>query len=870
MNLVLFRSKISSIYCAVMLCLTFLSVGQMTSILCSTAFSKPLTLSNGDSGSIWRWSLEPRPENWPTKLPMSPLIGARSPVSFMAEWEHLEKHVSDRLRGLTQLAFAISAHRAGKYHSAIEALSRAGDHVLPLRDLQLYLWGECLFHVGRYQEAQERFEALQTTHQGSLWGHKARFRLADIEQALGTPQKSAQNLQILLKKYPEYPYSKAALLSQGLNELASGQASSALDAWFELTPGSLQDVSIHLGEHLSNELQSLTGIKIQKDTKKRLDRIIRWKAWKYYGRALSEVRTLLSELSQEDKLWQEVALEEVRILNKMERFDEAFSLNENLQKHLNRRYIRTNQWWASEALFRLGRVEEAAQTFLKSRISKHSPGNLARLGMIYFNGALYPKALEAFEEAHQKGEKGDPDLWMARRLRSWLLYRTQDYEAAIKRFGTMGGSLRGKNSYAMYWRARSLQKRALELDQIAQNSVENKRTARQKELAQKRAPNYRQEAIDLYKRIIERAPTSYYAYVSAMRLRQINEPFEASWIEHPSELNQARQPQIAPIPDPLKVITELAQTYGEDLSAWEAVYGLTLIGERRWAAIYLRALYEEHRAYHRSGGGQRRNWSFAPKFYLDYRDDEEYGIWGEKSPIKAPRTKAWANALRQERPTQLFHKLEDAFRGLDDHYNGRRKSHYDGPKLTYPERSEEAAEWQRRYPRSFQVEVEQSAARHGVDPHLIWALMTVESSHNPWAISRVGARGLMQVMPHTGQLSADRLSWPYFGSPLLFEPEVAVEMAAWYFKELSANFKGQLPLAMAAYNAGPHRVKVWLEVKGSLPLDELIEEIPYAQAREYAKKVTRHLALYRRIYQGYTGHLLDLSVNPVVEGNINF
>ena len=222
------------------------------------------------------------------------------------------------------------------------------------------------------------------------------------------------------------------------------------------------------------------------------------------------------------------------------------------------------------------------------------------------------------------------------------------------------------------------------------------------------------------------------------------------------------------------------------------------------------------------------------------------------------------------RPTPLRIALKDVYRALGDHYYARRIFYYKGDKLTYPEAKGEAAEWQRRYPRSFRHLVESSAARHSVDPHLIWALMTVESSHNPWAISRVGARGLMQVMPHTGQLTADRLSWSYFGPPLLFEPEVAIEMAAWYFRELSEQFQGQLPLAMAAYNAGPHRVKIWLENKPSIPLDELIEEIPYAQAREYAKKVTRHLGLYRRIYLGYTGHLFDLRVNPYPRGNINF
>jgi len=826
------------------------------------------------SEALWRWSLEERPEAWPTELPVSPLVGARSPLELMDAWLSLSQRSGPRLSGLATLAAGISAHRAGRYHSATELFKQAGERVTPLRELQLYLWGESLFHLGRYREAQERLEELQREHVGSLWGHKARFRLADIQQALGAPQESAETLRQLLRRYPEYPYTKAALLSQGLNELAAERPQRALEALLALTPGSPQDLSVHLGERLASELMKLTGLKLEAEGKQRLRRVIEWKGWKYYGRALTEVRALLAGIKRGDargeKLWQDVALEEVRVLNKMERFDEAFELNLKLDTTLDRRHRRTNNWWASEALFRLGRVEEAAERFLKSRLNKRSPANLARLGMIYFNGAQYPQALKAFEEAHKRGEKGDPDLWMARRLRSWLLYRVEDYEAAIKRFGQMGGTLRGKNSYAIYWRARSLQKRADELALLSQETGGSKRDERKRQRARRDVPRYRQEAIDSYKRIIERAPTSYYAYVSAARLRQINEPFESSWVEHPSQLSQARQPEIAPLPDPLDTLKPFAQEYGGALHAWEAVYGLSLIGERRWAAIYLRSLFEEHRAYHRASGRSRRAWRFAPRFYLDYRDDTEYGIWGERAPTPAPRDRAWANALRLERPTKLFHKLEGAFRGLDDHYYGRRRSLYDGPRLTFPEARDEAAEWQRRYPRSFKEEVEQSAARHGVDPHLIWALMTVESSHNPWAISRVGARGLMQVMPHTGQLSADRLSWPYFGSPLLFEPEVAVEMAAWYFKELSSNFKGQLPLAMAAYNAGPHRVKVWLEVKGDLPLDELIEEIPYAQAREYAKKVTRHLALYRRIYQGYTGHLLDLEVNPVVEGNINF
>ena len=148
--------------------------------------------------------------------------------------------------------------------------------------------------------------------------------------------------------------------------------------------------------------------------------------------------------------------------------------------------------------------------------------------------------------------------------------------------------------------------------------------------------------------------------------------------------------------------------------------------------------------------------------------------------------------------------------------------------------------------------------------------MTVESTYNPWAISRAGARGLMQVMPHTGGLVADRMTWRNFGPALLYEPEVAIEMSAWYFHQLLEKFNGQLPLAIAGYNAGPHRVALWLRRKGHLPMAEFIEELPYTEAREYTKKVLKYLALNRRIYLGNACVWVGQVIDPAFRDNINF
>ena len=178
--------------------------------------------------------------------------------------------------------------------------------------------------------------------------------------------------------------------------------------------------------------------------------------------------------------------------------------------------------------------------------------------------------------------------------------------------------------------------------------------------------------------------------------------------------------------------------------------------------------------------------------------------------------------------------------------------------------------WKARYARPFPQLVTEAATAYGLDPLLLWAFMTVESSYNPWSISRAGARGLMQVMPHTGALVAGGVGWPDFGTAQLHEPTVSIEMSAWYVRALLTKFHGQLPLAIAGYNAGPHRVAMWLKKKGHLDMDEFIEEIPFDEAREYTKKVLRHLALYQRIYTEGDVVWRGQTIKPVPRMNINY
>ena len=787
----------------------------------------------------YRWSLFPL-EKLQSQNPLLTKV-LQGETLAAKDWERLAQSLgrdnqTQGMQSLALVAAGLAWFREGLYFRAKEALQNISrDH--PLLEIHLFFLAESYFHLGLYQQATDEYDALSRLSPNSLWSHRARFRTTDLAMVLGDFDEAYLSINELIKRYPEYPYRNSAILQSADLAIKLGRYSEAVDSLNQLNPSSLQDVSAKRGRLLLETLQELVS-HTALTSQEKLKQVQAWRKWKNYEKALSEIRVLLRSISRKDKIWADSALEEVRILHKMERFTEAVQLNKALESSLPKGYKRrSNLWWKSESLFRLGKIEEAAQALKASRNHSKSAGTFARLGMLYFNGAHYSQAEDAFKNAVKRGEKGDPDLWMPKRLLGWLPYRLGRYMESAQYFKRLSRGGRGRNHYAHYWWARSVHKLGQE-----------------------------EEAVGIYYQLIKHAPYSFYAYLAQMRLEEVKRTVKTPWRRN----SVSKQPKIYPIPEPIESVGELARVHGEKLPLWEMIYGLTLIGETSWARVYLRSLTEENRAYYRSSGARRRKWAFAPRFYLDNRDDSEYGIWGEQSADKAPRSKVWAQGIATDRPTVLRKKLLKVYRALGEHYYARRVSYYDGPKLTYPEVESEAAEWQRRYPRSFQTLVESSAARYAIDPHLIWALMTVESSHNPWAISRVGARGLMQVMPHTGQLSADRSSWPYFGSPLLFEPEVAIEMAAWYFQELIEQFKGQFPLAMAAYNAGPHRVKIWLDFKKNLPLDELIEEIPYAQAREYAKKVTRHLALYRRIYLGHTGHLFDLRMNPYPRGNINF
>jgi len=152
------------------------------------------------------------------------------------------------------------------------------------------------------------------------------------------------------------------------------------------------------------------------------------------------------------------------------------------------------------------------------------------------------------------------------------------------------------------------------------------------------------------------------------------------------------------------------------------------------------------------------------------------------------------------------------------------------------------------FPLPYWEEVEECAARHGVDPLLIESIMRQESAFDHRAISPAGARGLLQLLPATA-LKVDTAVEPGGAGPgRLFDPNVNIAVGTQHFAEVLHLAGGNVVLALAAYNAGEHKIDEWQSRFPTGDMEEFIEQIPYAETRQYVKKVLRNHAVYTALY----------------------
>ncbi|MBI3781053.1 MAG: transglycosylase SLT domain-containing protein [candidate division NC10 bacterium] len=155
--------------------------------------------------------------------------------------------------------------------------------------------------------------------------------------------------------------------------------------------------------------------------------------------------------------------------------------------------------------------------------------------------------------------------------------------------------------------------------------------------------------------------------------------------------------------------------------------------------------------------------------------------------------------------------------------------------------------WEFLYPLGYWELVKEQSALHALDPYLVVALIREESAFGERVVSPAGAVGLMQLLPRT----ADQILKAAGGSREsadLDSPAANIGLGTRYLAQTLEEFKGNWAMALAAYNAGPHQVRRWLELWGYRTDDEFIEEIPFSETQQYVKRVLGSYYRYRAQY----------------------
>jgi len=269
-----------------------------------------------------------------------------------------------------------------------------------------------------------------------------------------------------------------------------------------------------------------------------------------------------------------------------------------------------------------------------------------------------------------------------------------------------------------------------------------------------------------------------------------------------------------------------------------------------------------------------------PNFYGHMaRNGEQAEFSLVKKPVK--------NSPSQKKTTskQINVRRAYEFHVLGQHTNARREWRYAMQSLNPEQRlvaAELAQDWggpslsiraanlatphnnfDLRFPMGYSHEVSTYANRTLTNQELIFALIRQESLFTPDARSHAGALGIMQIMPETAKRVAKKNNISYLGSRDLLNPEKNIHIGTTFLKQLVTRFDGNEVLAMAAYNAGPHRVKKWIPKETALPLDVWIETIPFKETRNYVK----HLLINKEIYREKLGlnspnTSFDMMINP--------
>jgi len=173
------------------------------------------------------------------------------------------------------------------------------------------------------------------------------------------------------------------------------------------------------------------------------------------------------------------------------------------------------------------------------------------------------------------------------------------------------------------------------------------------------------------------------------------------------------------------------------------------------------------------------------------------------------------------------------------------------------ERTKGVIDLTQRFPMPHKQAVLERSRAIGLDPAYVYGLIRQESRFVTDARSGVGASGLMQVMPATARWTAKKIGLTDFKPNQITERDTNIAIGTGYLKLVLDDFAGSMPMAAAAYNAGPGRPRSWRGQSGAPVMEAAIwaENVPFTETRDYVKKVLANTTIYAAMISGKTQSL---------------
>ncbi|MBW1708655.1 MAG: transglycosylase SLT domain-containing protein [Deltaproteobacteria bacterium] len=438
----------------------------------------------------------------------------------------------------------------------------------------------------------------------------------------------------------------------------------------------------------------------------------------------------------------------------------------------------------------------------------------------------------------RKRSLADDILWHS----AWYYYRHKSWNAAADRFMSLSRKYPGRacGLAARYWLARILE-----------------RTGRQS------------EAKEHYLKLAVKQGQDYYRILSLERLQSIQP--QGRWQVHPGASDLR-------IPDGIKIASAFVEA--SSLSSSDNNPALCdiekNIAENDLFAERARIMGLNPVAHASSKFNlalvRVKNLAAAGALDLAFKETEHVQglLLAERK-----RNAASLSKIQKKERNRALKRIQDRFFAFSSAYLAKAGDFYQfvklqdrhQPQLNASSQVQKYRARRRLYPLSYLEHAHREAKNYGLDPALILAIIRAESYYNPQITSYSNAIGLMQILPSTGRTIARHINLPSFKVDDLFEPEANISLGTWYLAALLKEFNGQVPLALAAYNAGPFNAKRWIKQSGNVDLEEFIDQIPFDQTRRYVKKILAYYYIYHLLYSGET---LDLELKkPLAKNHLN-